>query len=75
LAASRVISRVNQTFQLELPIRAFLESPTVAEMAGIIVQNDAKQADVTDLAKMLRELEAMSEEEAEKLIAKNRVRS
>jgi amino acid adenylation domain-containing protein len=75
LAASRVISRVNQTFQLELPIRAFLESPTVAEMAAIIVQNGDKQADGTDLEKMLRELEAMSEEEAEKLIAKNRVRS
>jgi acyl-coenzyme A synthetase/AMP-(fatty) acid ligase/acyl carrier protein len=39
LAATRVISRVVQTFSLdELPITVFFDSPTVAEMAKVIVE-------------------------------------
>ncbi len=75
LAASRVISRVIQTFQLELPIKALFDAPTVAEMAAIIEQNQAKRANDAELAQMLREVEAMTEEETEKLLAKDRVRS
>jgi acyl carrier protein len=74
LAASRVISRVIQTFQLELPIKALFDAPTVAKMAAVIEQNQAKRANDAELTQMLREVEAMSEEEAEKLLAKNSVR-
>jgi len=75
LAASRVISRVIQTFQLELPVKALFDSPTVAEMAALIKQNEAKRASDAELARMLREVEAMTEEEAEKQLANNSVRS
>ncbi|MGZ8478892.1 MAG: non-ribosomal peptide synthetase [Candidatus Binatia bacterium] len=69
LAAFRVVSRVIQTFALELPIKALFDAPTVAEMAAIIVQNQAKRASDEDLAQMLREVEAMTEDEARKQIA------
>jgi acyl carrier protein len=69
LAASRVISRVIQTFQLELPLKALFDAPTMAEMAAIVEQNRANQANDAEIAQMLREVEAMSEEEAEKLLA------
>jgi surfactin family lipopeptide synthetase C len=64
LTASQVISRVIQAFQLELPIKALFDAPTVAEMAVIIGQNQAKRASDEDLTQMLREVEAMTEEEA-----------
>jgi amino acid adenylation domain-containing protein len=65
LAASRVISRVIQTFQLELPIIALFDSPTIAEMAAIIGQNRTKLASDVEVARMLGELETMTDEEAE----------
>jgi amino acid adenylation domain-containing protein len=75
LAASRVISRVIQTFQLELPVKALFDAPTVAEMAAIIAQNQAKRASNEELAQMLREVEAMTEQEAQKLLAVENARS
>jgi len=68
LAASRVISRVIQTFQLELPVKALFDAPTVAEMAAVITQNQTKQASEAELAQMLREVEAMTEEEAQRRV-------
>lgn len=67
LAATRLISRVIQTFHLELPLKALFDSPTVAEMAEIIVQNQSKKASDEELARMLNEVETLSEEEAQKL--------
>lgn len=66
LAASRVISRVIQTFQLELSVKALFDAPTVAEMAAIITQNQTKRASDAELAQMLREIEAITEEEAQR---------
>jgi amino acid adenylation domain-containing protein len=64
LGAFRVITRVIQIFQLELPVKALFDSPTIAEMASVITQNELKPANETELAQMLREVEAMTEEEA-----------
>ena len=36
LAATRIISRVVQAFALELSVKTFFDSPTVAEMAEVI---------------------------------------
>jgi amino acid adenylation domain-containing protein len=36
LAATRVVSEVIKTFQLEIPIKSLLQSPTVSEMAAMI---------------------------------------
>lgn len=70
LAASRVIARVIQTFQLELPVKTLFESPTVAEMAAVITTNQRKRLPEEDLARMLGELESMSDEEARELVTK-----
>jgi len=75
LAATRVISRVIQTFQLELPLKALFDSPTVAEMAMIIALNETKIAEPEALASMLNEVEAMSEDETQRLLAEESARS
>lgn len=63
LAAGRVIARVIETFQLELPVKAFFESSTVAAMAEIIAVNRARTASA--LERLLSEVEGLSDDEAE----------
>jgi len=69
LKATQVISRVIGAFQMEVPLRSIFESPTVADMAIVIVQNQAEAARPENLARMLAELEALSDREAERLLA------
>jgi acyl carrier protein len=73
LKAMQVISRVMKAFKVELPIKFLLNSPTIAEMAVTITQNQAKRASDAELAEMLSEVEAMTEEEAQQLAAKETV--
>ena len=68
LAVSRVISRAIQTFRLELPVNALFDAPTVARMALIVEQNRAKPANDAELERMLREVETMTEEEAQRSV-------
>jgi amino acid adenylation domain-containing protein len=72
LAASRIISRILKTFELDLPIKALFDSPTVADMAVVITQNQANRASPEDLARLLSEVETLSEEEAQRLLAAER---
>jgi len=71
LAATRLISRVIQEFHFELPIKALFESPTVAAMSALIMQHQENQAGRDDLERILSEVEAISDEEAERVL-KNR---
>jgi len=75
LAATRIVSQVLKKFQFEMPIKALFDSPTVAEMAVIITENQAKRVSDAELARMLREVEAMTEEEAQKQLAGERAGS
>jgi amino acid adenylation domain-containing protein len=72
LLATRVIARVIKTFRLELPSKALFESPTVADMAIVVTQNQARAVGEEDLDRMLRELETISEAEAQQLIGLER---
>jgi hypothetical protein len=56
-AVSRVISKVVKIFQLELPLKALFESPTVAEMALFIELYQSRKAGQEDRDRMLSELE------------------
>ena len=69
LLAGQVISRVISEFRVDLPLRSLFRAPTVAEMALAITQRRAKAADQADIDRMLAELEALSNEEAQSLLA------
>jgi acyl carrier protein len=68
LAASRVISRVIQSFKLDLPVKELFDAPTIARMAEIVKQNQAHRVDDAALEHMLRLMETMTEEEARRLV-------
>lgn len=69
LKATQIISRVIDRFRVELPVKSLFEAPTVAEMAVVITQNQAKKAEKEDVSRTLAELEALSDEEAQQLLA------
>ena len=69
LLATQLISCVRDTFQVELPLRCLFENPTVEELAAVITQNQAEGAGQEELARMLAGVEALSDDEAQRLLA------
>ena len=65
LAATRVISQVIKQFQVEVPLQSLFQSPTVAEMASSITEHRAKKLSEDELQSILKDLESMSDEEAQ----------
>jgi len=63
LLATQVVSRMRKEFQMEIPLRSLFESPTVAALAEKI---EGAMAD--DTARLLTELEQLSDDEATRLL-------
>jgi amino acid adenylation domain-containing protein len=68
LLGTQVMSRIRSAFSIDLPLRHMFESPTVAEMADVITQSQWKQASEAELAQLLGEVEATTEEDAQKML-------
>jgi len=69
LLATQVISRVRTTYQVDLPLRRLFEMPTVAGLAALIAQSLAEQEDGAQVAQMLAELEQLSEDKVQEMLA------
>jgi len=68
LSATRVVSRVIERFQLEIPLQSLFQSPTIADMAAAITEHREKTLDNNKLATLLDELESLSDEEAQRRV-------
>jgi hypothetical protein len=68
LTTTRVVSQVISQFRFELPIKALFQSPTVAEMAAIIMQK-RNSGQARRAQSHVERGEAMTEEEAQKQLA------
>jgi non-ribosomal peptide synthetase component F len=66
LLGTQVVSRMRKEFQMEIPLRSLFESPTVAQLAKQIEAG----AHTSDTDRLLAELESLSDEEAEALLAR-----
>ncbi len=68
LAAMRIVSRVFQQFQLQIPLQALFQSPTVADMAAVIAEHLDEPLGSEELEDILHEIESLSDEQAQRLV-------
>jgi amino acid adenylation domain-containing protein len=68
LLATQVVSRLRETFSVELSLRSLYDRRTVAELAAAIEAKQLAALEAAGLAGLLDELAAMSEEEAVTLL-------
>jgi amino acid adenylation domain-containing protein len=66
LLATQVISRVRNAFNIEIPLRTLFESPTIEQMAALIMEHQGKRLAGDEIECVLDPLESLSEEEAKR---------
>ena len=70
LLAGRVISRMRDTFQVDVPIQSFLGAPTVADIALVITRCLAGELEDDELAHTLAYIESLPDETTQGLPAR-----
>ncbi|HSF43959.1 MAG TPA: amino acid adenylation domain-containing protein [Thermoanaerobaculia bacterium] len=62
LLATQIIVRIREAFQIDLPLRLLYGTPTVADLAMSVVQQQAELADAETLEKLLASIEQMPQD-------------
>ncbi len=80
LLATKFMSRIRDSFQVELPLRKFFEAPTISELAQAIISPDALRVDEeapqieqiergeADIEQLLSEIDGLSDDEIASLL-------
>jgi amino acid adenylation domain-containing protein len=68
LAASRVVSRVIQAFEVVIPLSDLFKCPTVQQMATVVAQNQTDKTSADQLARLLTEVEILSDDAANRIL-------
>lgn len=69
LLATQIVSRLQNTFNIDISLRTLFESPTIEQMAAVIMENQEKQLGEEELKYMRAELESLPDEGAQLLFA------
>ena len=72
LLATRLMARLREELAVDLPMDRLFAEPTVAAVAAAVVEARAAQAGEEDLARLLAEIGALSEEELEEELMADR---
>jgi natural product biosynthesis luciferase-like monooxygenase protein len=65
ILASQLVSRMRETFHIELSLRTFFDAPTIAKLAGIIISDEEQAMKVERIAELLMDVINYSDDEVE----------
>jgi natural product biosynthesis luciferase-like monooxygenase protein len=65
LLAAQLLSRLRETFEIDLPLRSLLQAPTVAELAEAMSEMSEQRVRIERIADLMISVAACSDEEAE----------
>jgi amino acid adenylation domain-containing protein len=68
LLLTQLASRINEAFQVQLPLRLLFNVPSIVELTTAIAARQMEQAEPAELAQMLDDLQHLSPDEMQKLL-------
>jgi surfactin family lipopeptide synthetase C len=72
LKAAQLVTRVRETFQVNLPVRSLFEATTVASMVELVVAQEARPGQSEKIARVLKRLKGTSDEDKQRLLEQKR---
>jgi acyl-coenzyme A synthetase/AMP-(fatty) acid ligase/acyl carrier protein len=75
LLATQVVSRVRDTFNVEMPASAVFDAPTIAEFSVALVEKQAGSANGEFVQDLLAEISQLSDAEVESILAEEQRKS
>ena len=70
LKATQVMSRVRETFRINLAVRILFEAPTVAELASRVAQSFSDPSEIEEIARYVAEVASLSDDEIKRQLQK-----
>jgi amino acid adenylation domain-containing protein len=72
LMATQLVSKLRNTFHIELPLRLLFESPNVAELAQTLIKHEAKPGLTEKIALAVKKIKSMSPEDKQETLKRLR---
>jgi acyl carrier protein len=69
LLITKVVSRVREVFRIELALRKLFDATTVTQLSNTIIENETRPGQTEKIARALKTIRSMPEEERRKLLA------
>lgn len=69
LKATQLNSRIRSQFDIDLPLTAIFEAPVLVDLVSTVLEQQANQVDGSTLDELLAEVEQLSDEELQALLA------